>query len=37
MKFRKAHHNDLKQIETMLKKENLPYEDCAYHLNNFVI
>jgi amino-acid N-acetyltransferase len=37
MKFRKALDSDLKLIEIMLKESKLPYEDCKYHLNNFVI
>jgi amino-acid N-acetyltransferase len=37
MKFRKALYSDLKLIEVMLKESKLPYEDCKYHLNNFVV
>lgn len=37
MKFRKALNGDLKQLESILKKSKLPYEDCKYHLNNFVL
>jgi amino-acid N-acetyltransferase len=37
MKYRKALNSDLKLIEIMLKESKLPYEDCKYHLNNFLV
>ncbi len=37
MNFRKATDSDLNFIKAMLKQENLPYEDCQHHLDNFLV
>lgn len=37
MKFRTASNNDLAQIIDILKHVNLPYDDCQYHLDSFMV
>ena len=37
MQFRTATANDLTQITSLLKQNNLPFEDCAEHLKNFIV
>ena len=37
MNFRIAAKSDLNNIQAILKEENLPYQDCESHLNNFIV